>query len=122
MASQGGVAFLQKVNKMLSRQNGKPVLKPNRPLALRDTVADRKLSKGEASCVTEMSVLMACWKDNNFVDDLCSTEIDSFYTCVKAAQAAAKNKSQQTGTYAGRLHPKEANALLRRYPNLRTEI
>uniref|UniRef100_A0A8D3BNE0 Coiled-coil-helix-coiled-coil-helix domain containing 1 n=1 Tax=Scophthalmus maximus TaxID=52904 RepID=A0A8D3BNE0_SCOMX len=87
--SPGGVAFLQKVNKMLSRQNGKPVLKPNRPLALRDTVADRKLSKGEASCVTEMSVLMACWKDNNFVDDLCSTEIDSFYTCVKAAQVCS---------------------------------
>lgn len=40
----------------------------------------------EASCITEMSVLMACWKQNNFVDTLCSNEINSFYMCVEKAQ------------------------------------
>lgn len=40
----------------------------------------------EASCITEMSVLMACWKQNNFVDTLCSNEISSFYMCVEKAQ------------------------------------
>uniref|UniRef100_A0A3Q2T7B5 Coiled-coil-helix-coiled-coil-helix domain containing 1 n=1 Tax=Fundulus heteroclitus TaxID=8078 RepID=A0A3Q2T7B5_FUNHE len=86
MAAQGGAPFLEKVNKLLCRQNGKPVLKPNRPLVLKECVANRKPKKGEATCITEMSVLMACWKQNNFVDGLCSNEIHSFYTCVQNAQ------------------------------------
>ncbi len=46
MAAQGGVLFQEKVSRLLSRQDGKPVLKPNRPLALKDAVANRKLKKG----------------------------------------------------------------------------
>ncbi|XP_040905047.1 coiled-coil-helix-coiled-coil-helix domain-containing protein 1 [Toxotes jaculatrix] len=122
MAAQGGILFQEKVSRLLSRREGKPVLKPNKPLALKDTVANRKLKKGEATCITEMSILMACWKQNNFVDGLCSSEINSFYTCVEAARAAMKNKSEQTSSQGGRLHPKQATTLLKRYPNLRTEI
>ncbi|XP_039995907.1 coiled-coil-helix-coiled-coil-helix domain-containing protein 1 [Xiphias gladius] len=122
MAAQGGVLFQEKVSRLLSRQDGKPVLKPNRTLALRDAVANRKLKKGEATCITEMSVLMACWKQNNFVDGLCSNEMNAFYTCVEKAQAAMKNKPEQTSIQGGRLHPKQATTLLKRYPNLRNEI
>lgn len=122
MAAQGGIVFQEKVSRLISRQNGKPVLKPNRTLALRDAVANRKLKKGEATCVTEMSVLMACWKQNNFVDGLCSNELKGFETCVKNAQAALKNKPEQTSVQGGHLHPKQATTLLKRYPNLRTEI
>ncbi|XP_054456538.1 coiled-coil-helix-coiled-coil-helix domain-containing protein 1 [Anoplopoma fimbria] len=122
MAAQGGILFQEKVSRLLSRHNGKPVLKPNRTLALRDEVANRKLKKGEATCITEMSVMMACWKQNNFVDGLCSNEMNSFYSCVEKAQAAMKSKSEQAVLKGGRLHPKQANTLLRRYPNLRTEI
>ncbi|XP_056291542.1 coiled-coil-helix-coiled-coil-helix domain-containing protein 1 [Pseudoliparis swirei] len=122
MAAQGGILFQEKVSRMLSRRDGKPVLKPNRPLVLKDQVANRKLKKGEATCITEMSVLMACWKINNFNDGLCSTETSSFYSCVEKAQAARKSRSEQSGLQGGRLHPKEVNTLLRRYPNLRTEI
>ncbi|KAA8584128.1 small ribosomal subunit protein mS37 [Etheostoma spectabile] len=122
MAAQGGVLFQEKVSRLLSRHDGKPVLKPNRPLVLRDAVANRKPKKGEATCITEMSVMMACWKQNNFVDGLCSSEMNAFYTCVNNAQAAMKNRSEQSGLQGGRLHPKQATALLRRYPNLRTEI
>ncbi|XP_041803701.1 coiled-coil-helix-coiled-coil-helix domain-containing protein 1 [Chelmon rostratus] len=122
MAAQGGDLFQEKISRLLSRQNGKPVLKPNRTLALRDAVANRKLKKGEATCVTEMSVLMACWKQNNFVDSLCSNEMKAFYTCVEKAQAAMRNKSDQTSIQGGRLHPKQATTLLKRYPNLRNEI
>ncbi|KAI3363002.1 hypothetical protein L3Q82_011517 [Scortum barcoo] len=143
MAAQGGVHFQDKVSRLLSRENGKPVLKPNRTLALRDAVANRKLKKGgpesrcmiennpsflnpdscnEATCITEMSVLMACWKQNNFVDGLCSNEINSFYICVEKAQTAMKNKSEQTSIQGGRLPPKQATTLLKRYPNLSTEI
>ncbi|XP_034465394.1 coiled-coil-helix-coiled-coil-helix domain-containing protein 1 [Hippoglossus hippoglossus] len=122
MAAQGAVQIQEKVSRLLSRHNGKPVLKPNRTLSLRDAVANRKLQKGEASCITEMSVLMACWKLNHFVDGLCSNEINTFYTCVKEAQAAAKNKSDHNSTQGGRLHPKLATTLLKRYPNLRSEV
>ncbi|KAM8737983.1 small ribosomal subunit protein mS37 [Acanthopagrus schlegelii] len=122
MAAQGGIQFQEKVRKLLSRQNGKPVLKPNRTLALKDTVSNRKLKKGEATCITEMSVLMACWKQNNFLDGLCSNEVKDFYICVEKAQAAMKNKSEQTKMQGGRLHPKQATTLLKRFPNPRTEI
>ncbi|XP_017284825.1 coiled-coil-helix-coiled-coil-helix domain-containing protein 1 [Kryptolebias marmoratus] len=122
MASPGTVQFQEKVRRMLSKQNGKPVLKPNRALALKDTVANRKLYKGEATCVTEMSILMACWKRNSFLDSLCSSEIDTFYTCVKKAQAARKAKSEESNVSEGRLTPKQATSLLKRFPNPRTEV
>ncbi|XP_008319638.1 small ribosomal subunit protein mS37 [Cynoglossus semilaevis] len=122
MASNVGIEFLEKVSRLLSRQNKKPVLKPNRPLVLKDAVANRKLQKGEASCITEMSVLMACWKQNNFVDGLCTNEINTFYSCVKKAQTAAKNNSAENMGEEGRLHPQHATTLLRRHPNIRTEI
>ena len=119
----------------------------------------------EATCITEMSVLMACWKQNNFLDGLCSNEVKDFYICVEKAQvcphtkqnnqqlncfvllnihihihihalcltlavtnhlplsqAAMKNKSEQTKMQGGRLHPKQATTLLKRFPNPRTEI
>ncbi|KAL6101410.1 chchd1 [Pungitius sinensis] len=122
MAAQGGILFQEKVSRLLSGHNGKPVLKPNRTLALKDSVANRKPKKGEATCITEMSFLMVCWKQNNFVDGLCSNEMNSFYSCVKKAQAAMRSKSQQTTLQGGRLHPKLATTLLKRYPNLRSEI
>ncbi|XP_029963014.1 small ribosomal subunit protein mS37 [Salarias fasciatus] len=115
-------AIQEKVSRLLSRSNGKPVLKPNRPLVLKDEVANRKPKKGEATCVTEMSLLMACWKQNNFVDTLCSSEVQSFYSCVAEAQKAQKNRKEQSSMQGGRLPPKLANTLLKRYPNPRTEI
>lgn len=115
----GGVSIQQKVSRLLSRQNGKPVLKPNRPLVLQDTVANRKPKKAAATCLTEMTILMACWKKNNFEDSLCSTETNNFYNCVKKAKVM-KNKFEQTG--GGRLPPKEATTLLKRFPNNTTEI
>lgn len=27
--------------------------------------------------------MMACWKQSNFVDSLCSNEISAFYTCIE---------------------------------------
>ncbi|XP_061600912.1 coiled-coil-helix-coiled-coil-helix domain-containing protein 1 [Cololabis saira] len=117
-----GPAVLEQVAALLSRQHGKPVLKPSRRLVLRDAVDNRKPKKGEATCITEMSVLMACWKQNNFVDGLCSTEISGFYTCVKEAQAATKARSAQSSVQGGRLSSQQATKLLKRFPNLSSEI
>lgn len=108
---------------MLSRQEKKPVLKPNKPLALKDEVACKKMKKGEATCVTEMSMMMTCWKQNNFVDALCHKEMKSFYGCVEKAQAEMKaNAKQESVGKGGRLTPKLANTLLKKYPNRRIEI
>lgn len=119
MAMPSGTAFQRKVSQMLNRRHQKPVLKPNKPLALRDEVGNRKIKKGEASCLTEMSVMVACWKQNNFVEALCSNEMQSFYKCVEKAQAA---RSEQQAVGQGRLLPKQATTLLKRHPNINKEI
>ncbi|KPP59527.1 coiled-coil-helix-coiled-coil-helix domain-containing protein 1-like [Scleropages formosus] len=111
MASQG-VALQQKLGRMLSKSVGKPVLKPNKPLALKD----------EATCITEMSLLMACWKENDFSDAACSSEVRAFFKCAEKAEAARKAEKGTTVGQKGILHPKQANSLLRRYPNQYKEI
>ncbi|XP_053306024.1 coiled-coil-helix-coiled-coil-helix domain-containing protein 1 [Spea bombifrons] len=120
MASQG-VSLQNKVAKLLSRRNGKPVLKPTRALALADTVANRRPGLGEATCITEMSVMMACWKQNTFSDAPCSKEIETFFECVKKAEATRKSGLHRE-VQAGRLPPKQLNQLLKRFPNINHEI
>ncbi|XP_053547976.1 coiled-coil-helix-coiled-coil-helix domain-containing protein 1 [Bombina bombina] len=120
MASQGG-CINSKVAKLLSRRNGKPVLKPNKPLVLANTVANRKPKLGEASCVTEMSLMMACWKQNTFIDAPCTKEIQTFFDCVAKAQAD-KKAGLHRQIQAGRLPPKLVNQLLRRFPTIDHEI
>nr|XP_023677327.1 coiled-coil-helix-coiled-coil-helix domain-containing protein 1 isoform X1 [Paramormyrops kingsleyae] len=85
MSSQG-IALQQKLSLMLSKTVGKPVLKPNKPLALKDEVANRKMKKGEATCIMEMSLLMACWKENEFNNALCSSEVQTFFKCAEKAE------------------------------------
>ncbi|NWW86242.1 CHCH1 protein, partial [Rhynochetos jubatus] len=63
-----------------------PVLRPTRPLVLADKVANRREVPGEATCITEMSVMMACWKQNDFNDTACAEEIRMFYDCVARAE------------------------------------
>ncbi|KAG5266641.1 hypothetical protein AALO_G00234510 [Alosa alosa] len=122
MASKSVTALEEKVNQLLSRTNGKPVLKPNKPLVLKDEVANRKMRRGEATCITEMSLLMACWKKNEFNNTLCSSAITTFYKCVEKAQIeAAKSKAAHQASQGGRLVPKQANTLLRRFPSIKNE-
>ncbi|XP_063048307.1 coiled-coil-helix-coiled-coil-helix domain-containing protein 1 [Engraulis encrasicolus] len=122
MASKSVTDVSEKLARLLSRENGKPVLKPNKPLVLKDEVANRKMRKGEATCITEMSILMACWKKNEFNNTLCSGEISKFYTCVEKAQRDAKLKAAQHATQGGRLSPNQANSLLKRFPGIKKEI
>lgn len=46
MAMQSGYVIQDKVARLVSKQLGKPVLKPNKSLALKDEVANRKPKKG----------------------------------------------------------------------------
>lgn len=121
MAVQGaGIEAL--LRRVLSRERGKPVLRPNKPLRLKDEVANRRPEKGEATCITEMSVLLACWKQKDFNNTLCSSEISAFYKCIETAQAERENAKQQALGQGGRLLPKQATKLLKRYPNLGKEL
>uniref|UniRef100_UPI00398F30A6 small ribosomal subunit protein mS37 n=1 Tax=Pristiophorus japonicus TaxID=55135 RepID=UPI00398F30A6 len=116
MAAGGGLQA--RVAWLVSRQGGRPVLKPSRPLALADRVATRRRRLGEATCITEMSVMMACWKQNDFSESACAKQIQAFYTCTAKAEAERKAKaSSDSMEQTGRLAPKQALKLLQRYPN-----
>uniref|UniRef100_F6R9J6 Coiled-coil-helix-coiled-coil-helix domain containing 1 n=1 Tax=Monodelphis domestica TaxID=13616 RepID=F6R9J6_MONDO len=99
--------------------NGKrPVLKPNKPLVLANRVGAGRRELGEATCITEMSLMMACWKQNEFSDDLCK-EIKDFFACASKAEAERKQKAKQEYLGStGNLTPKQANKLLSRFPNI----
>jgi len=71
----------------------------------------------EATCITEMSLMMACWKQNEFRDQACRKEIQDFFDCASRAEGARKMRSiQGTGEF-GDLPPKKLNKLLQRFPN-----
>uniref|UniRef100_A0A4W5ND77 Uncharacterized protein n=1 Tax=Hucho hucho TaxID=62062 RepID=A0A4W5ND77_9TELE len=79
---------------------------------MRDMLRERLftlLTWYRAMCITEMSMMMACWKQNNF----------SFNKCVEKAQIAVKAISEQHIIgQGGCLQPKQATTLLKRHPNL----
>uniref|UniRef100_A0A8C7W5D1 Coiled-coil-helix-coiled-coil-helix domain containing 1 n=1 Tax=Oncorhynchus mykiss TaxID=8022 RepID=A0A8C7W5D1_ONCMY len=109
MSMHGGTALQEEVVQMLSRKQKKNVLKPNKPLSLKDEVTG-KLRKGiDAMCITEMSMMMACWKQNNFADALCSNEMQSFYKCIAVKAISEHHIIGQGGCF----QPKQATTLLK---------
>ncbi|KAF1474566.1 Coiled-coil-helix-coiled-coil-helix domain-containing protein 1, partial [Megadyptes antipodes antipodes] len=96
-----------------------PVLRPTRPLVLANKVANRREQAGEAMCITEMSVMMACWKQNNFNDTACAEEIRMFYDCVAKAEKERKNQNEEDAlSPRGNLTSSKVNKLLRRFPQI----
>ncbi|XP_010982450.1 small ribosomal subunit protein mS37 isoform X2 [Camelus dromedarius] len=83
----------------------KPILKPKKPLVLANHVGERRREKGEATCITEMSVMMACWKQNEFRDEACRKEIQDFFDCASRAEVIesswATSPSYPTGGIPG---------------------
>ncbi|XP_076980493.1 small ribosomal subunit protein mS37 [Tamandua tetradactyla] len=96
----------------------RPVLKPNKPLILANRVGERRREKGEATCITEMSVMMACWKQNEFRDEACRKEIQEFFNCASKAEATRKMRPiQETLGEFRSLPPNKLNKLIQRFPN-----
>ncbi|NXT89267.1 CHCH1 protein, partial [Anhinga rufa] len=94
-----------------------PVIRPTRPLVLANKVANRREQEGEATCITEMSVMMACWKQNDFNDTACAEEIRMFYDCVAKAEKERKDQNKEdTLSPRGNLTSSKVNKLLRRFP------
>ncbi|XP_060092307.1 small ribosomal subunit protein mS37 [Heteronotia binoei] len=102
------------------RRGGKPPpMRPSRPLVLADHVSNRRRSLGEATCITEMSLMMACWKQNEFSDVTCSREIQAFLDCASKAEGERKAKLlQESLDRSGTLGAKQINRLLHRFPNI----
>ncbi|NXK91727.1 CHCH1 protein, partial [Formicarius rufipectus] len=96
-----------------------PAIRPPRPLALADKVANRREQAGEATCITEMSVMMACWKQNDFSDTACAEEIRMFYDCVAKAEKERRNQNKNTLSSKENLPSSKVNKLLRRFPQIR---
>ncbi|CAN8216468.1 unnamed protein product [Coccothraustes coccothraustes] len=95
-----------------------PTLRPPRALALADKVANRREQSTEATCITEMSVMMACWKQNDFNDTPCAEEIRMFYDCVAKAEKERKNQNEDTLASRGNLPSSKVNKLLKRFPQI----
>uniref|UniRef100_A0A8C3I6P3 Coiled-coil-helix-coiled-coil-helix domain containing 1 n=1 Tax=Chrysemys picta bellii TaxID=8478 RepID=A0A8C3I6P3_CHRPI len=73
----------------------------------------------EATCTTEISLLMACWKQNEFNDSACAKEIQTFYDCVAKTDVEHKERLKQESLgQMGNFTPKTVNKLLRRFPNI----
>ncbi|NXT14208.1 CHCH1 protein, partial [Prunella fulvescens] len=86
-----------------------------RPPALRPP---RTLGAAAATCITEMSVMMACWKQNDFNDTPCAEEIRMFYDCVAKAEKERKNQNEDTLSSKGNLPSSKVNKLLKRFPQI----
>ncbi|XP_071604252.1 small ribosomal subunit protein mS37 [Heliangelus exortis] len=96
-----------------------PAIRPTRPLVLANKVANRREQAGEATCITEMSVMMACWKQNDFNDAACAEEIRLFYDCVaKAEKERRERAAEETLSPGGNLPSSKVNKLLRRFPQI----
>uniref|UniRef100_A0A5F8GS45 Uncharacterized protein n=1 Tax=Monodelphis domestica TaxID=13616 RepID=A0A5F8GS45_MONDO len=82
----------------------RPMLKPNTPLVLAKGVGAGRRELGEATCTTEMSLMM---------------EIEDFTSRASKAEAERKQKAKQEylGS-SGNLTPKQTNKLLSRFPNI----
>uniref|UniRef100_A0A663EV42 Coiled-coil-helix-coiled-coil-helix domain containing 1 n=1 Tax=Aquila chrysaetos chrysaetos TaxID=223781 RepID=A0A663EV42_AQUCH len=84
-----------------------PAIRPTRPLVLANKVANRREQAGEATCITEMSVMMACWKQNDFSDTACAEVIKE-----------RKDQNAETLSPRGSLTSSKVNKLLRRFPQI----
>ncbi|NWI53754.1 CHCH1 protein, partial [Calyptomena viridis] len=71
----------------------------------------------EAVCITEMSVMMACWKQNDFNDAACAEEIRMFYDCVAKAEKERGNQNDILSS-RGNLRSSKVNKLLKRFPQI----
>uniref|UniRef100_A0A8D0HHR2 Coiled-coil-helix-coiled-coil-helix domain containing 1 n=1 Tax=Sphenodon punctatus TaxID=8508 RepID=A0A8D0HHR2_SPHPU len=67
----------------------------------------------------EMSLMMACWKQNEFNDAACTKEIQKFHDCAVKSDAKRKEQIKQESLGQTRtLTSKQVNYLLKKFPNI----
>ncbi|XP_056631915.1 coiled-coil-helix-coiled-coil-helix domain-containing protein 1 [Diorhabda sublineata] len=94
------------------------------PLKLKGAVSGKGGKSSDVCCIYEMSIMFACFKENEFNQAVCSKEIESFKKCYKNHLDAKKLKEEKEAK--GVLTPgekkmshKQLNALLRKFPNIK---
>ncbi|XP_038061358.1 coiled-coil-helix-coiled-coil-helix domain-containing protein 1-like [Patiria miniata] len=92
-----------------------------REFKLNNKVALRKNRPGAAECISEMSVLMACWKKHDYNDADCIEEIKVFQKCCTEAQKVKRDAkiAEKSGKIAGKMTGKQVTNLLQQYPQPR---
>ncbi|CAH0549986.1 unnamed protein product [Brassicogethes aeneus] len=94
------------------------------PLKLKPAVSGKGDRTSEVCCLQEMSVMLACFKKNEFSQQLCSKEIDSFQKCYTghlATKKVKKDKEAKGVLTPGekQLSSKQVNTLLKKFPNFK---
>ncbi|CAG9766396.1 unnamed protein product [Ceutorhynchus assimilis] len=93
------------------------------PLKLKQGVSNKGGKISEVCCIHEMSVMFSCLKDNEFQQQLCHKEVESFQKCYTSFLTDKNQRSERE--MKGLLTPgekrmtsKQLNVLLKKYPNL----
>ncbi|XP_018561759.1 coiled-coil-helix-coiled-coil-helix domain-containing protein 1 [Anoplophora glabripennis] len=92
------------------------------PLKLKPVVSGKGDKSSDVCCVHEMSIMLSCFKENEFNQSLCSKEIEMFKTCYKNHMDTKRLKKAKEAK--GILTPgekslshKQINVLLKQFPN-----
>ncbi|XP_037953869.1 coiled-coil-helix-coiled-coil-helix domain-containing protein 1 [Teleopsis dalmanni] len=109
-------------NKGRTPQNEKAVpFQEILPLRLKNRVSGKADSGSDVACLQEMSVLFACLKDNEFVEQYCNKEITQFKRCYKYfmdSKFQAKQTVNQGIVTPGKdLNYRQLNKYMRGFPN-----
>ncbi|CAH1099627.1 unnamed protein product [Psylliodes chrysocephalus] len=94
------------------------------PLKLRATVSGKGGKSSDVCCIHEMSVMFACFKENEFNQDLCSKEVEKFQMCYKDNLKTSKTKKEREAKGVltpgeKKLSHKQLNVLLKKFPNVK---
>lgn len=92
------------------------------PLKLKPAVSGKSDKTSDVCCIQEMTVMLSCFKDNDFNQSLCPKEIEAFKTCYKNHMETKKTKKAKEAKGIltpgeKTLSPKQINTLLRQFPN-----
>lgn len=91
------------------------------PLKLKPLVSGKGGKISDVCCIYEMSLMLACLKDNEFGESGCGKEIENFKNCYINHLTSKKNKQDKEAKGIlipgeKNLSPKQVNSLLKCYP------
>ncbi|XP_069680864.1 small ribosomal subunit protein mS37 [Periplaneta americana] len=91
------------------------------PLRLKKSVSGKGDKTSDVACLYEMSLMFACFKNNDFNQALCSKEISNFQGCYKDymdKKRIKKDREQKGILVPGekKLSHKQLNVLLSKHP------
>ncbi|XP_017768519.1 PREDICTED: coiled-coil-helix-coiled-coil-helix domain-containing protein 1 [Nicrophorus vespilloides] len=93
------------------------------PLKLKQRVSGKGDNSSDVCCIQEMSLMLACFKLNEFDQSLCSKEVQNFSKCYQGhLQTKQKQKEMDEKGILRmgerNLSHKQLNKYLRKFPNI----